>query len=156
MADLLDIVPATAVDVVRINGERVVVRGLNAPAVASIVARFPDVKKLLDGGTDDLVLRLIELAGAAVGPIIAAGTGHLGDERYEQHAGTVLMLEQQVDLLTAIKGLTFPNGIGSFAEKLTRLIGGAGEGAKTVKVRLKRSPSASQPLSDGDSRQTLQ
>jgi len=43
MADLLDIAPATAVEVVRINGERYTVRGLHGNAIASIVARFPNL-----------------------------------------------------------------------------------------------------------------
>src|SRR5580765_7911854 len=98
MADLLDIVTETAVTVVRIRGERVVVRGLNAHAVASIAARFPDVKKLLGAGGlgGDNITRMIELVGEAIGPIIAAGIGHLGEEKYEQRAGTALLLEEQV------------------------------------------------------------
>ena len=43
MADLLDIAPATAVEVVKINGNAMItVRGLHGNAIASIVARFPE------------------------------------------------------------------------------------------------------------------
>jgi hypothetical protein len=154
MADLLDIAPSTASEAVWIDSVRVTVRGISVDAIASIIARFPELKSLINGG--DIVPRLIEGCGAAVGPIIAAGCGHLADEKYEQHAAKLLP-EHQMKFLKAIFGLTFPNGIGSFVEELTGLIGGgAGEGAKTVKVRLKNSRSPSSPSSDEASSQTLQ
>jgi hypothetical protein len=154
MADLLDIAPSTASEAVWIDSVRVTVRGISVDAIASIIARFPELKSLINGG--DIVPRLIEGCGAAVGPIIAAGCGHLADEKYEQHAAKLLP-EHQMKFLKAIFGLTFPNGIGSFVEELTGLIGGgAGEGAKTVKVRLKNSRSPSSPSSDEASHPTLQ
>jgi hypothetical protein len=156
MADLLDIAPSTASAVVRIQGQRLVVRGLNASATALLASRFPELRKVFSGGSNDIVGLLIELCGSSIGPIIAAGCGHLGDEKYEQQASG-LLLEEQVELLTAILGLMFPNGVGSFVEKVTTLMGGgAGERAKTVKMRLRKSPLTSQPSSAEDSRQTLQ
>lgn len=148
MADLLDIAPSTAIEVVKIEGLRVNVRGVSVDGIASIVARFPEVRSLVSGGVgDSLIPRLIEGCGAAIGPIIAAGCGHLADEIYEQHAAKLLP-EYQLKLLKAIFGLTFPNGIGSFVEALMGLIGGTGEGAKTIKVRLRKSPSPSSPSAD--------
>lgn len=157
MADLLDIAPSTAVGVVKIDGQRVKVRGVSVDAIASIVSRFPELKALVNGGLgDSIVQRLIEGCGAAVGPIIAAGCGHLADETYEQHAAKLLP-EHQVKFIKAILGLTFPNGIGSFVTELTSLIGGADEGAKTVRMRLRKSPSPSSPSDDAPaSRPTLQ
>jgi hypothetical protein len=156
MADLLDIAPSTAVDVVKIDGHRVKVRGISVDALASIVARFPGLKSLASGDVGgDIVLRLIEACGAAAGPIIAAGCGHLGDAKYEQ-IGANLLPEHQLKFLRAIFGLTFPNGIGSFVQELTSLLGGANEGAKVIKVRLKRSPSISPPSSDAVSHPTMQ
>jgi hypothetical protein len=155
MADLLDIAPSTAVEVVKIDGARVIVRGVSVDAIAFIVARFPELKALVNGGLGDNFLpRLIEGCGAAIGPIIAAGCGHLADETYEQHAAKLLP-EHQMKFLKAIFGLTFPNGIGSFVEALTSLIGG-GEGAKPVKVRLRKSHLPSSPSSDAGSRPTMQ
>jgi hypothetical protein len=154
MADLLDIAPSTASEAVWIDSVRVTVRGISVDAIASIIARFPELKSLINGG--DIVPRLIEGCGAAVGPIIAAGCGHLADEKYEQHAAKLLP-EHQMKFLKAIFGLTFPNGIGSFVEELTGLVGGgAGEGAKTVKMRLKNSRSPSSPSLGEASSQTLQ
>ena len=50
MADLLDIAPATAVEVVKITGgERIKVQGLHVNAIAAIVARFPELVALLGG-----------------------------------------------------------------------------------------------------------
>jgi len=98
---------------------------------------------------------VIERFGAAIGPIIAAGCGHLGDEKYEQHAGT-LLVEYQLKLLKAIVGLTFPNGIASFVETVTAFLQGTGEGQKPVTVRLRKSPSQSQPLSDVASHPIMQ
>jgi hypothetical protein len=60
-------------------------------------------------------------------------------------------------LLKAIIGLTFPNGLASFIETVMALLPGADEGAKPViKVRLKTSPSPSQPLSEAASRPIMQ
>jgi hypothetical protein len=155
MADLLDIALSTAVEVVKIDGERFVVRGVSVDAIASIVARFPDLKMLATGEAGDVVQRLIMGCGVAAGPIIAAGFGHLGNEKCEQHAAKLLP-EQQIKFLRAIFGLTFPNGIGSFVQELTSLMGGASEGAKIVKVRLRQSPSTSLPSSDAASHPTMQ
>jgi hypothetical protein len=147
MADLLDIAPSTACEVIKIDGKRIIVRGLHGDAIASIVARFPELGALLGGG-NDFGPRLIERFGGSIGPIIAAGCGHLGDEKYEQHAST-LLVEYQLKLLKAIIGLTFPNGLASFIETVTALLAGADEGARPViKVRLKTSPSPSPPSSD--------
>jgi hypothetical protein len=155
MADLLDIAPSTAVEVVRIDGNRIIVRGLHGDAIAAIVARFPELATLLGGMGSDIGARLIERFGNAIGPIIAAGCGHPGEEKYEQHAAT-LLVEYQLRLLKAIIGLTFPNGIAAFVETLTSVLGATDEAAKTVKVRLRKSPSPSQPLSGAASRPPLQ
>jgi hypothetical protein len=156
MADLLDIAPSTSVEVVKISGNRILVRGLHGDAIASIVARFPELGILLGGGAN-IGTRMIERFGNAIGPIIAAGCGHLGDQKYEQHAGT-LLVEDQLKLLQAIVGLTFPNGLASFVEMLATLVTQADEGEKQkpVKVRLRKSPSPSPPSSAADSRPTMQ
>jgi hypothetical protein len=155
MADLLDIAPSTAVEVVKINGKRIIVRGLHGDAIASIIARFPELGLLLGGGGANIGPRLIERFGGAIGPIIAAGCGHLGDEKYEHHAGT-LLVEHQLKLLQAIIGLTFPNGLTSFIETMTAFLRGADEGAKPVTVRLWKSPSPLPPSSEAASPLNLQ
>lgn len=156
MADLLDIAPASSVAVVRVNGARIIVRGLSLDAIASIVARFPALKTLVDGGLgDDFLPRVIQGCGAAVGPIIAAGCGHLADEAYEARA-TALLPEHQMQFLKTILGLTFPNGVATFVEQLTGLLSGPDEGAKRIRLRLRKSPSPSSASLDGASRPTMQ
>jgi hypothetical protein len=154
VADLLDIAPSTAVEVVRIDDKRIIVRGLHGDAIASIVARFPELGVLLGSG-NNIGPRLIERFGSAIGPIIAAGCGHLGDEKYEQRAAT-LQVEYQLQLVKAIIGLTFPNGLTSFIGKLMTLMTGAVDEQKVIKVRLKTSPSPSPPSSDAASHPNLQ
>jgi hypothetical protein len=155
MADLLDIAPSTAVEVVKLDGQRIVVRGLHGDAIAAIVARFPELAALLGGMSGNIGARLIERFGGAIGPIIAAGCGHPGEEKYERHAAT-LLVEQQLKLLKAIIGLTFPNGIAAFVETMTSMLGATDEAAKTIKVRLRASRSPSPASSDAASRPPLQ
>jgi len=155
MADLLDIAPSTSVEVVKIDGQRIVVRGLHGDAIASIIARFPELGALIGGGDGNFGPKLIERFGRAIGPIIAAGCGHLGDEKYEQRAAT-LLVEHQLQLVKAIIGLTFPNGLTSFVDMLTALLAGADEGQKPVTVRLRKSPSTSPTLSDAASLPNMQ
>jgi len=156
MADLLDIAPSTSAEVIKINGGmRLIVHGLNGNAIASIVSRFPKLASLLGGGGDKIGWHLIEHCGEAIGPVIAAGCGYLKDEEREKRAAN-LLVEDQLKLITAIIGLTFPNGFGSFIDQLTGLMSRTEEGPKTYKVRLRKSASPSQLSSDADSRPNLQ
>jgi len=155
MADLLDIAPSTSVEVVKIDGLRITVRGVSINAIAAIVSRFPELKSLASGDGGDVISRLIVGCANAVGPIIAAACGHLGEEEYEQRAAALLP-EQQLKFIRAIWGLTFPNGIGSFVADLAGIIGGASEEPKVFKVRLKKSPSPSSASVDAASHPTMQ
>lgn len=148
MADLLDIHPVTAVEIVKIDGQRVKVRGVSIDAIAALIAQSPNLRELINGNVgESFFVHLIEGVGAAAAPIIAAGCGHAGDKEYERHAAQLLP-EQQIKLLRAIWGLTFPNGLSSFVEELTSLMNGAGEGARTYKLRRKQSPSILPPSSE--------
>jgi hypothetical protein len=160
MADLLDIAPSAAVQVVEIDGQPITVRAISFDAIASIVVRFPKLRLLIkEGFGDDFIPRLMLGCAASIGPIIAAGCGHLADEAYEQRALN-LSLQHQVKFLKAILQVSFPNGLGSFAEELTGLfssiIGAPGEGAKPIRMRSRNSRSGSPPLLDEASRQTMQ
>jgi len=156
MADLLDIAPATAVEAVHITGDqRVVVRGLHVNDIATIAARFPSLVATFAAASDNVVV-LMRSVGLAVGAIIAAGCGHLGNEKAEQIANS-LLFEDQIKLVKAIIGLTFPNGFSSVMKVVESLmIGTAGEAQKPVRVRLKKSPSPSPLSSDADSRPIIQ
>src|SRR6187455_2967205 len=154
MADLLDIAPSTSVGSVRIGGDHdVTIRALHANDIATIVTRFPDVISAMTAANRNMVV-LMSSIGLAVGAIIAAGCDHLGDEAAERIANS-LQLEDQARLFKAIMGLTFPNGLASFMEAMTGLMTG-GTATEQKPVRLKKSPSPSQPLSDADSRPPMQ
>jgi hypothetical protein len=159
MADLLDIAPSAAVDVVKIGDQRITVYLLSADALAYITTRFPGVRSLGTAGDNTaFILQLFTGFAGSIGMIIAAGCGHLGNEEYEKRAAA-LSFEEQLTLIEAIVDLTFPNGIGSFIERLTAVANRASGGAakqKIVKVRLKRSPSASQLSSETVSRPSMQ
>jgi len=155
MSDLLDIAPSTAVETVKIGSHSVEVQGLHGDAIASIASRFPTLVMLLAGG-DNMVPRLISQFGFVIGPIIAAGCGHLGDEKYEQHAST-LAVEDQFRLVTAIYRLTFPNGLAACVEAMTGLMAGAADEKPTpVKIRLRKSPLVSPPSSGEASHLVMQ
>lgn len=149
MADLLDIIPATAVEVVKINDCRVMVRGLSGPDIAAIVARFPDLAIVIGGGFAGT--KLIAQFGQAIGPIIAAGLDKLGQQEYEQ-AASKLPVDDQLNLINAIIGLTFGKGLLSFVERLSALLMGVDEGVKPLRLRLRKSRSPSQNSSDSASR----
>ena len=156
MADLMDIAPSTAREVVKHDGARYVVRGLSWPELCVILSRFPDLVVLAAGGNFNAV-KLISQVGQAIGPVIAAGFGQLGKEESEQRASQ-LSAEMQLHLVSAIWGLTFPKGLDSFVLKLTALLtgtAGVGGGAKPIKLRLKGSRSASQSSSASASHQIM-
>lgn len=153
MADLMDIVPQTAVEVVKVDGHRMKVHGISITTMATLISRFPKLKDAVNGVSDNFDLALV--VGTATSAIIAAGCGRLGDAEYEQSMDRLLP-EHQLKLLKAIIGLTFPKGIGPFLEELTNLMSGPGDAAKTIKVRLKTSPSMSPVSSEGASHPTMQ
>lgn len=154
MADLLDIAPSTACEAVWIDRQRITVRGLSLDALASVVARFPELRSMINGSLGDDYSRVIQECGAAIGPVIAAGCGHLAEQAYEQRAASLLP-EHQLQFLKAIFGLTFPNGIAVFAEKLSGLLGADG-GAKKIKMRSRKSQLPLSPSSGADSHPILQ
>jgi hypothetical protein len=158
MADLLDIAPSMAVEAVRVNGgQRITVQKIGADGIAYLIKTFPDLAMLVASGiTTNTAGLLVMQFSSAICPIIAAGCGHHGDEKYEQAAARFLA-EDQVKLLGAILRVTFPNGLAPFLEAVDGIAKGAmGELEKPVKVRLRKSPSASPSSSEAVSPPTLQ
>jgi hypothetical protein len=143
MSDLLDVLPNTAVESVKVGSQFVIVRGLNARELGMIVSRFPNLASMLRG--IDLSSKLVEQLGGAIGPVIAAGVGKLGDEKYEQHAERFL-IEDQFRLAMAIIRLTFPKGFGPFVKMVWTEMAGD-EGAKPIKMRVRAGRSISQDSS---------
>lgn len=136
MAGLLDIAPP--VERVKIGSDEVEVPGLSGLAIANLLARFPDVIKLIDEGSLS-VDRAMEMGGEIVAAIIAAGCGYPNNKDAEVLAGQY-SLAYQVEFLEAIKRATFPNGFGPFVAKFAKLAEGLEEPGEVVKLRLKQSP----------------
>lgn len=114
MAGLLDIAPSR--ETVTIRGTDIEITGVSAQGFAELLGRFPELRKLMTGMELD-VAGIFNLAGSAVAPIIAAGTGAPGNKEAEAIAGS-LSIDEQATLLEGIFRQTFPSGIGSFAERL--------------------------------------
>jgi hypothetical protein len=117
MVGLIDIAPAT--ETIQAQGKPVTVHGVSAKGLSHLLARFPELRRLMTGQevqTDEL----LAMGGDAVAAIIAAGCGYPGDNAAETIAGS-LSLDVQADFLAAILRLTLPKGVGPFVEKLTAL-----------------------------------
>jgi len=119
MAGLLDIAPATTIVVV---GEtEVVVAGLSVRSVASLLARYPELRAMLAQQAGAITVdSLVSMIPHAIAGIIAAGCGMPGDADAEAKAEAV-PLEAQADLLDAILRLTMPRGVGPFVARLRGL-----------------------------------
>jgi hypothetical protein len=117
MASLLEV--ANVARSVTVRGVDVSVVGLSGTEIATLMARFPEVGKLMSGVEPDRK-SLMKMAPVALNAFIAAGTGKAGDKATEDFAGT-LGVGEQLDLIDEILRLTFPRGIGPFVEKLKGL-----------------------------------
>ena len=139
MVGLVDIAPA--VERVTIRGQEVEVTGISAAGVASLLARFPELRRMFSG-RDVPFEKLLTMGGEIVSAIIAAGTGASGDEAAEAAAGR-LSIDEQADLLAAIVQATLPKGVGPFVEKLAAL--GADVGVQDADARSPAAPDTRSP-----------
>lgn len=144
MVGLLDIAPLT--EKVSVGGKQLAVYGISAKGLVSLIARFPEIRQLMNGREVD-VGSLMNIGGEAISAIIAAGCGYPGDDKQEEAAGR-LPLETQADILAAIIKVTLPNGVGPFIEKLTAMLAVKGDGAGALQKALATKspkPSSSSP-----------
>lgn len=126
MVGLIDIAPRT--EKVEVDGFTLDVRGISAAGVAHILARFPDIRKMMTGYEIEAD-RLFEMGGEAVAAIIAAGCGYPGNADAEAKAAE-LSVDAQAEILEAVLRLTLPKGIGPFVARLNALGAGLGGSAK--------------------------
>ena len=136
MVGLVDIAPITSS--VTIRGQDITITGVSARGIASLLARFPELRALMTGrevAQDDL----LKLGGDVIAAIIASGTGTPGDPQAETAADN-LTLEEQADLLAAIVELTIPRGLGPLVERLSRL-GLLAGGASAMQAATSLQPS---------------
>ncbi len=118
MSDFLSINPAP--DTVTVNGKKIPVHGISMTGFGHLIPRFPNlVSELNERMKKDGALNLnamMEVAGPAIGPIIAAGIGLPGNEQAEESYAK-LSASAQLRLLDKIVEKTMPDGIGPFVEQ---------------------------------------
>ena len=136
MVGLVDIAPITSS--VTIRGQDITITGVSARGIASLLARFSELRALVTG-REVALDELLRLGGDVIAAIIAAGTGTPGDAQTEAAADN-LTLEEQADLLAAIVELTMPRGLGPLVERLSRL-GLLAGGASAMQATTSPQPS---------------
>ncbi len=123
MSDFLSINPAP--DTITINGKKVQVHGISMNGFGSLIPRFPNLMTdLQERTTKDGALTLVgimDVAGLAIGPILAAGLGFPGNEEAEKKAAQ-LDASTQLKLLDKIVEKTMPDGLGPFVEEWANLM----------------------------------
>lgn len=144
MTDLLDLSPVG--EEVEIDGKKLLVRGLSLTEIVRLIGRFPHLKGLFDGVVPEWD-QLFAMLGDAVGPIIAAGFGKMGDADYER-AAAELPMERAVIILMAMKRQTMPGGVGPFVASLRGLVQ---QGAAEDSSPSKEDKSSSSRKSPGQS-----
>ncbi|MER9937412.1 hypothetical protein [Mesorhizobium sp. M0088] len=136
MPGLLDIAPLT--ENVPVRGAQAIVGGVPVKAIAVMLARFPDLRKMWASGKWD-VEQLLGMSDEVIAALIAAGCTNID----EKNAGN-LALDEKAELLAAIMRVTMPRGPGPFMAALTALMGTVGGAASpTAPASKSRKPSRS-------------
>lgn len=121
MPDLLSIAPLT--EIVDVRGAEAIVKGVPVKAIAGLLARFPDLRKMWATGKWDAE-QFLSMSDDVIGAVIAAGCANIDEENAAN-----LALDEKADLLAAIIRVTMPRGPGPFMATLTGLMGTVGGGA---------------------------
>lgn len=156
MTSLLDIGPLTKK--VPIRGLEIEVTGITALSLFEILRDVPDLRRLVSGKeiTAGNAAAMLSAVPAALGGVIAAATGHLGDK---DHIAAALGLSagEQSSLIQAIVELTFPQGVKSFVDGLTALLPrdalGWDQATKSQEPSNSASPQDTKPKTAGDTPQ---
>jgi hypothetical protein len=149
MSDFLSINPAP--DTVTIGGKKITVHGISMEGFGHLIPRFPDLMKALqDRMQKDGALTLVgimEVAGPAIGPVLAAGLGHPGDEEAEKRAA-MMSAAEQLKALTKIVEKTMPDGLGPFVAQWAALMEKfAAPPPRKIRFKVLPTPSNSSPES---------
>lgn len=118
---LFDIAPSQ--QTVEVNGTDVPVPGISLEALVALLGRFPALQAMLGGGDKaapvspgDLLTSIPEAAHAA----IAAGLGHPGDKKAEDHVAK-LAFGHQLKLFEAVVEASLPEGVDPTVARLNRV-----------------------------------
>jgi hypothetical protein len=144
MADLLDI--ADLSEEVPVGEKTLTVYGISAGDLVGLVTRFPALRDALSSGRavqpgqDQIdAPSLIQEAPRAIGPLLAAGLGHLGEAEYENRAAR-LPIGVQVDIIDVIIRLSIPDGIGPFVEKIRGWLTSVNVNLQSIESAVGESP----------------
>ena len=144
MSDFLSINPAP--ETVTVNGKKIPVHGISMTGFGSLIPRFPSLitdlnERMKKDGALSL-LAIIDVAGPAVGAILAAGLGYPGNDEAEQKAAQ-LDASTQLKLLDKIVEKTMPDGIGPFVEEWGTLMARfAPPAPRKMRFKVLRTPSS--------------
>jgi hypothetical protein len=136
MVSLVDIVPQTRT--VRVNGgSEIELRGLGVRQIASLLLRFPELRKLFASGAPALDFEAVAIAAPdAIGAIIAEAA------RQPDAADAIadaMPLDDCAECLNAVLDLTMPDGFAPFMEKLGRLLD-SGAGLRSGRAAATNTP----------------
>lgn len=143
MVGLKDLKPLTKN--VTVLGQSIEVRGVSLDTIGSMIERFPILERVLAGAGVGQPKDFIQMAPKAAAAFIAAGCGYQDDKDAEAVALS-LDPDTQLELITAISEVTFPNGYGPFILKLKGRVQGLGLGA-SGKAPVMNTPPTSKPSS---------
>lgn len=149
MPSLTDI--GSLADSVEINGKKIDVLGISAEGLVVLIGRFPELRRLLTGNTDqETIDALTGKLPEAVGAIIAISTGSPGDAAAEKVARS-LPVGSQVEILKKTWAMTFPRGVKDFLAALETITAEAV--VESGKDQDTKSPGPSSSVSDTDTLQ---
>jgi hypothetical protein len=146
--NLLKLAPSVATEKVMIGGEEIEIGGISADAIAALAVRFPQIATVLTKAQQSQGIEwgeVLPILGDAVGPLIAAGCGELGDVEAEAVASR-LAFPLQAQLAVPILKRTFPDGIGPFVAWVTGEIEAIAKTApmaapaRGIRIRSRKSP----------------
>ena len=123
----LDLVPAPKTATVKVNTHggsvEVELHGVSLRALANIAKRFPAFVRRLEGGSGALMEQ-----PEAMGALVAAALGHVGDQKYEAQIATFPTADVMTLFQAALR-LTFPQDDAvPLAEPEPEIIAPAGDG----------------------------
>jgi hypothetical protein len=125
MPSLVDIAPVR--EKVTIRGVDIEVRGIGIDAIAAVLSRFADLRKVFEGATSGQQVDAVSIlaqAPAAAHELMAAATGKMGDQA-EIAAAADMVADDQLTLFEVVIRLSFPGGLNPFGARLAALFGTA-------------------------------
>ena len=121
MNTLLDLGPLT--EKVEIRGIEITVSGLTALDIFNLLVRFPEIRTLFDSKNSSwTAAEMMKSAPKAIYSALAICTGANTPEA--EKVASMLPVAYQTKLLSAVLRLTFPQGVGPFAQEFRQMIDG--------------------------------